>query len=248
VLHYPAPGTISADSSRQHSSGLAGSRAQPAPALEYPAPGARPAPITGGQTAALAARVVDLLRANGLRLSAPLAGRLSSAPALSGSLRLPGARRYWWLYLVGGMVVAALGLRLGVLLAGALADPLTTLQYGEVRTTHLSLYFGLPGETSTSPSLITATNDHGTGHIWLLPAGKAAQASVLEIPLTDLDPNGRLPLHLAVADVDRDGHPDLLVTPGDGPGLVYLLDTGKVALRPPTPEEQRRLVLPGPTP
>jgi hypothetical protein len=71
-------------------------------------------------------------------------------------------------------------------------------------------------------------------------------ASVLEIPLGDIDPAGRLPLHLAVADVDRDGHPDLLVTPGDnGPVFVYLLDTGKGALHPPTAEEQRRLVLPG---
>jgi hypothetical protein len=65
------------------------------------------------------------------------------------------------------------------------------------------------------------------------------------MPLTDIDPDGKLPLHLVVADMDRDGHPDLLVTPGDGPSLVYLMDTGKVALRPPTAEEQRRLVLPG---
>jgi hypothetical protein len=113
--------------------------------LEYPSPSARPVPATGGQTAALAARVVDLLRANGLRLSVPLSGRLGAVPALSGSLRLPGARRYWWLYLVSGMLGAALVLRLGALLAGALAAPLTTLQYGEVRTTHLSVYFGLPG-------------------------------------------------------------------------------------------------------
>ncbi len=139
----------------------------------------------------------------------------------------------------------AVGVRLGGALAGALADPLTTLQYGDPRTTHLSVLFGLPGESSTSPSLVTGTNDHGVGHIWLLPAGQAKQASVLEIPLQGADPDGRLPLHLAVADLDRDGHPDLIVTPGDGPSLVYLLDTGKGALRPPTPDEQRRLVLPG---
>jgi len=100
-------------------------------------------------------------------------------------------------------------------------------------------------ETSTSPSLVMATNDHSIGHIWLLPAGQAKQASIVEIPLTDVDPDGKLPLHLAIADVDRDGHPDLLVTPGDGPSMVYLFDTGKVALRPPTPDEQRRLVLSG---
>jgi hypothetical protein len=158
---------------------------------------------------------------------------------------LPGARRFWWAYLLAGLGFLALLLRLGTALTGALADPLTTAQYGEVRTTHLRVFFGLPGETSTTPSLLTATNDAGTGHIWLLPAGQAAQASVLEIPLTDVDPAGRQPLHLSVADVDRDGHPDLLVTLGDsGPTYIYLFDTGKAALRPPTAEEQRRLFLP----
>jgi hypothetical protein len=48
-----------------------------------------------------------------------------------------------------------------------------------------------------------------------------------------------------VADVDRDGHPDLLVALGDsGPTYIYLFDLGKVALRPPTADEQRRLFLP----
>lgn len=246
-LDYPAPGTLPAGSHLYSPAGpIPPSRRPPSPApppqaRDYPPPGAIPA--AGEPTARLAARVVDLLRANGVRLSRPLTSPLS--PARSGSLRLPGARRYWWLYLLGGMAVAAGGLRLVLALAGALADPLTTWQYGEVRTTHLSVLFGLPGETSTSPSLITATNDHGIGHIWLLPAGQAKQASIVEIPLTDMDPEGKLPLHLTIADVDRDGHPDLLVTPGDGPSMVYLFDTGKVALRPPTPDEQRRLVLPG---
>jgi hypothetical protein len=162
---------------------------------------------------------------------------------------LPGARRFWWAYLLAGLGLRPLLLRLGTALTGALADPLTTAQYGEVRTTHLRVFFGLPGETSTTPSLLTATNDAGTGHVWLLPAGQAAQASVLEIPLTDVDPAGKQPLHLSVADVDRDGHPDLLVTLGDsGPTYIYLFDAGKVALRPPTADEQRRLFLPEHTP
>jgi len=215
--------------------------------LGYPPPGAAPAPPTEGRTAQLAARVVDLLLAQGLPLPGRLSGHLPtiSAPAWSGSLRLPGARRFWWAYLLAGLGSVALLLRLVTVLAGALADPLTTWQYGEVRTTHLRVFFGLPGETSTSPSLLTATNDAGTGHVWLLPAGQAAQASVLEIPLTDVDPLGKQPLHLSVADVDRDGHPDLLVTLGDsGPTYVYLFDLGKVALRSPTADEQRRLFLP----
>jgi len=230
VLDYPPPGAMPAGSHSHNPAGPvpAGSRPQtpvPQPTLDYPPPGARPAPAA--PTALLAMRVVDLLCANGLRLSRPLTSHLP--PALSGSLRLPGA---------------TVALRGGQAVAGALDDPLTTLQYGEVRTTHLSVLFGLPGETSTSPSLVMATNDHGIGHIWLLPAGQAKLASIVEISLTDVDPDGKLPLHLVVADMDRDGHPDLLVKPGDGPSLVYLLDTGKVALRPPTADEQRRLVLP----
>jgi hypothetical protein len=158
---------------------------------------------------------------------------------------LPGARRFWWAYLLAGLGFLALLLRLGTALAGALADPLTTAQYGEVRTTHRRVFLGLPGETSSTPSQHTATKDDRTGHVWLLPAGQAAQASVLEIPLTDVDPAGKQPLHLSIVDVDRDGHPDLLATLGDsGPTYIYLFDLGKVALRPPTAEEQRRLFLP----
>jgi hypothetical protein len=58
---------------------------------------------------------------------------------------LPGARRFWWAYLLAGLGFLALLLRLGTALTGALADPLTTAQYGEVRTTHLRVFFGLPG-------------------------------------------------------------------------------------------------------
>ena len=118
-----------------------------------------------------------------------------------------------------------------------------TLQYGEIRTNHLRAYFGLPAETALAPTLLTATNDHGTGHVWVLPGGQGSHAFVLEVPLPD-DPDGRLPLHLLVADVDRDGHPNLLVQPGDGALLPYLLDTGKGVFRPPTAAEQGRLVLP----
>jgi hypothetical protein len=58
-------------------------------------------------------------------------------------------------------------------------------------------------------------------------------------------PGTRSALPFRHADVDRDGHPDLLVTLGDsGPIYIYLFDTGKVTLRPPTAAEQRRLFLP----
>ena len=65
------------------------------------------------------------------------------------------------------------------------------------------------------------------------------------MPLTNVNPQGKQPLHPNVADVDRDGHPDRLVTVGDRePIYVYLFDLGQVALRPPTADEQRRLFLP----
>jgi hypothetical protein len=51
---------------------------------------------------------------------------------------------------------------------------------------------------------------------------------------------------LQAADVDRDGHPDLVVSWGsDGPLTVLLFDTGTVALRVPTAAEQGRLYVPG---
>lgn len=209
---------------------------------DAPPPAAPPAvPILStGQLDALAGRVVAQLRAGAGRLT----GSLRRAPRGTDTLHVPGGRRWAWLY---GMALAGIVAALFWLVGQAvtlLSDPLTTLQYGQVRTTHLEVYFGLPGETSVSPSLLTATNDHGVGHIYFLPAGQGAQASVVELPLTDIDPAGKLPLHLAVADVDRDGHPDLLVTVGDSAPAVYLLDTGKLLLRLPTAEEQRRLVLP----
>jgi hypothetical protein len=91
---------------------------------------------------------------------------------------------------------------------------------------------------------ITADNDHGVGHLFLLPGGQGTHASFTEIP--GGDPEGKLPLLLQAADVDRDGHPDLVVQWGPhGPLGVFLFDTGKVALRLPTAEEQGRLYLPG---
>ena len=66
--------------------------------------------------------------------------------------------------------------------------------------------------------------------------------SLNNLPLP-ADPDGRQPLHLTVEDVDRDGHPDLLVQPGEGLVYPYLLDTGKQTFRPPTAAEQGRLAL-----
>jgi len=121
-------------------------------------------------------------------------------------------------------------------------DHWTTLQYGDPRTTHLSAAFGLHDETSLNPTTVLAVTAPGVGHIFILPGDRADKAFVLDVPLP-ADPDGRQPLHLSSEDVDHDGHPDLLVQPGNGLVYPYLLDTGKQTFRPPTVEEQGRLAL-----
>lgn len=263
---YPDPNTGSATQpapgpqpSLQYSAPGAGQRSYSQPAAnqrQYAAPGAyptNPAPhiipsrsaATPGSTNTelFADRVIQLLEVRGFT---GVSRRLRSMPLQTSSLRLPGARRFWVAYLLFGMGLAALILRLLFMAAVALQDPLDTIQYGQVRTTHLSVLFGLPGETTTSPSLVTATNDHGIGHIWLLPAGQAKHATVVETPFSDIDPDGKLPIKMEVADLDRDGHPDLFITLGNtGSAYALLMDTGKMELRPPTEEERRRLTIPG---
>jgi len=72
----------------------------------------------------------------------------------------------------------------------------------------------------------------GVGHLFILPGNRTDKAFVLDLPLP-ADPDGRQPMHLSSEDVDRDGHPDLLVQPGAGLIYPYLLDTGKQTFRPP---------------
>jgi len=121
-------------------------------------------------------------------------------------------------------------------------DHWTTVQYGDPRTTHLSATFGFAEETALAPTTITAVTEPGVGHLFIVPGGRIDKAFVLALPLP-ADPEGRQPLHLTAEDVDRDGHPDLLVQPGEGLVYPYLLDTGKQTFRPPTAEEQGRLAL-----
>ncbi len=124
-------------------------------------------------------------------------------------------------------------------------DDLTTrLQYGEIRTTHIETFFGVPDESPTSPSLVTAVNNHGVGDVYLLPGGQLTHAS--EMQISGGDPEGRVPLLMEATDIDYDGHKDLTLRWGsDGVPAVYLFDTGKMHLRPPTDEEKARLHLPG---
>ncbi len=125
VLDYPAPGTVLTPATPP----------RPAPAgsfFQYPTPGPQPAApgrptlqagaprSSGMNTAAIAERVAELLAAGGL---SGLSHRLRSARLQTASLRLPGARRYWWAYLLAGLGLAALALRLVAVVAGALDDP-----------------------------------------------------------------------------------------------------------------------------
>src|SRR4051794_23509587 len=71
VLDYPAPGTMPAGSGPHNPAAPPAPsphRTSGAPVLDYPPPGTSPAVPAGGRTAQLAARVVDLLAAQGLTL------------------------------------------------------------------------------------------------------------------------------------------------------------------------------------
>jgi|SRR5579859_1239740 len=236
----------------------------PNPGTGTPFPGPAPSPFVAGSAGAspaapqhshfgntveLAERLADQL-AQRLGL-APLSRRLNrhqvpTAAAGTGSLRLPGGRRFWWAYALALLLALNLGTIVGAV--GALregwANQIATWQYGDPRTTHLTATFGFTEETSVNPTLITAVNDAGTAHIFVLPGGQAAKAFVL-VRVVAEDPDGRLPLHLAAVDADRDGYLDLLVNAGENPATyVWLFDSGKQILREPTAAEQLRLLLP----
>ena len=167
--------------------------------------------------------------------------RQVSTRLYTASLRLPGARRYWWAYALFLLGLMLFTMRLTALAAEAWDDSTSRWQYGPLRTTQLAVVFGAKEEPSGTVSRLTAVNDAGLGHVYVLLGGQVSAAdSILEVPGGDTA--GRLPLLLAARDADRDGHPDLIVRWGtDGPPLVYLFDTGKAILRPPTAEEATRL-------
>jgi len=141
----------------------------------------------------------------------------------------------------------------GVLVAGVLwllirivaaavtwtGDHLTTLQYGDPRTTHLSANFGFAVETSLNPTTITAVTEPGVGHLFIVPGGRIDKVFVLALPLPD-DPDGRQPLHLSAEDVDTDGYRDLSVQVHTTT-YAYLFDRDKQTFRPPTEAERDRI-------
>ncbi len=198
--------------------------------------------LPSGRTQQLAHSFAALLGGvthSGRLVAAQVAGVAAHAP------RSRSAPLTWAGYGLGllGIVAGMYGLTLLLLAVVAwTGDHWTTLQYGDPRTTHLTAGFGFAGETALAPTTITAVTAPGVGHLFVLPGDRADHAFVLDVPLP-ADPDGRQPLHLSSADLDGDGHPDLLVQPGDGVIYPYLLDTGKQLFRPPTAEEQGRLAL-----
>jgi len=141
----------------------------------------------------------------------------------------------------GVLVVSTLWLLVQITVAAVAwtDDHLTTVQYGDPRTTHLSAVFGFPSETALAPTTITAVTAPGVGHIFILPGGRIDKALVLALPLPD-DPDGRQAMQLSAKDMDTDGYLDLSVKVRNTT-YTYLFDRDKQTLRPPTLAEQDRI-------
>jgi hypothetical protein len=170
------------------------------------------------------------------------AGRIS-LPNPTRSLRLPNFHGLWFLYALAFIVVLVIAVNVIISISVFSSDLITTIRYGNPRTTHLEAFVGFNGETSASPTEITAVNLHGVANIYIMPAGKASGGFILQQTLAE-DTEGKSPIYLDLFDCDRDGHTDLIVSLNGGSSFVYLLDTGKQQFRIPNAEEQARLILP----
>lgn len=159
-------------------------------------------------------------------------------PAINtGSLRLPGMRSHWYLYIAGAIFLAWL---VSSIVIWAKAE-LVTLQYGDPRTTHLTGVAGFTGETLTKPTLITAVNYGGVATIFVLPASDPKKGFVVQQDLPE-DPTGALPVYLSLQDVDHDGYLDLVLSTDGGTNYFWLLDTSKQQFRQPTEAETNRII------
>jgi hypothetical protein len=189
----------------------------------------------------LTAPLAELLRRRGQHHVAPL-----SAAINTGSLRIPAFRQFWIVYGVAALIILFLLFQTVSILIVIVDDRLTTWQYGDPRTTHLVEHFGFPDESPANKTLVTAQNDGGVGHIFVLPGGKIGKAFVIETPYTGNDPLGRLPLHMEAVDLNNDGRLDLFITMGDtSVYFPYIQDAEKGNFRLPTEEESPKLILPG---
>ena len=117
----------------------------------------------------------------------------------------------------------------------AAKDFWTGMQYGDPRTNHLVVAFGVTGEAPGRPSLVTAVNAGGDVLIYATIGGKADQTVVLVVPGADPTGGRGAPL-LSAADLNGDGTPDLVVgMTTNSAGWLFLSDG--TTLRPPTEEE-----------
>ncbi len=189
----------------------------------------------------LTAPLAELLRRRGQQHVARMPAAINT-----GSLRIPAFRQFWIAYGVAALIILFLLFQATSVLSVIMDDRLTTLQYGDPRTTHLAEHFGLPDESPANKTIVTAQNDGGVGHIFVLPGGKIGKAFVIETPYTGNDPLGRLPLHMEALDLNNDGRLDLFITMGNtSVYFPYIQDAEKGGFRLPTEEESPKLILPG---
>src|SRR5207248_2696244 len=118
----------------------------------------------GGPGSAVAGRVSQRLASRSLRPG--------TRPALTSSLHLPrlrGWRQFWWAYLAAGGVALWLLVLVVMGTATLLRDTLLRVEYGQPRTTHLQDHLGWADENLDQPTLITAVNNAGVIHAFILP-------------------------------------------------------------------------------
>jgi hypothetical protein len=136
-----------------------------------------------------------------------------------------------------GLAFIAIGL-LFQLAAGWVQFHADTLRYGMPRVARITGYIG-HGDESVQPSTIMALNNEGQISILVLPGGDTAQTQRLTGPYLVGDDGPYAVALPSLADVNSDGHVDLLVTVR-GEVLVYVNEDG--AFRLITSAEYARLM------
>jgi hypothetical protein len=110
-------------------------------------------------------------------------------------------------------------------------------RYGRPRTTHFSGYVG-HNESSGQPTRFVGVNLDQQVVVFELPGGDADMVRVLRGPYLFGTDEALTPVEMALADMDRDGHVDLVITVRNEQ-VIYLNKEGQFRL--PTAEEQQQL-------
>lgn len=111
------------------------------------------------------------------------------------------------------------------------------IHYGDPRTFQTDAVVG-QGDSPQHPSHFIALNLHGQVVIIDFPAGDPSKAR--EFALSSiLSPNAdQVVVTLRFLDVNHNGHPDMIITAGEG--QIFLVNASGT-FRPPTPAEQQIL-------